>query len=148
MHSGEREASSPNGRSAYHSGGPSPDRGQSNKAQRFLRPRPSGPGYAIWRTRHECAQAVTSPLGLVGGSSPPGSRMRTDVFRSLTNSAHFAGIFAGSNAGHSVSGAAQVAIASILPPPHAHPMQLETQTRSVMRATPARSSGCSAACFA
>jgi len=31
--------------------------------------------------------------------------MRTDVFRSLTNSAHFAGIFAGSNAGRAVSAA-------------------------------------------
>src|SRR5258708_659618 len=31
--------------------------------------------------------------------------MRTDVFRSLTNSAHFAGIFAGSNGGRAVSAA-------------------------------------------
>ena len=36
---------------------------------------------------------------------PPRSPMITDVFRSLTNSSHFAGIFAGSNAGRSVSAA-------------------------------------------
>src|SRR5467141_587085 len=35
----------------------------------------------------------------------PRSSMRTDVFRSLTNSAHFAGIFAGSNGGRAVSAA-------------------------------------------
>src|SRR5580704_5621047 len=38
-------------------------------------------------------------------SAPPGSPMRTDVFRSLTNSAQFAGIFADSNVGRAVSAA-------------------------------------------
>ena len=38
-------------------------------------------------------------------SGPPRSPMRTDVSRSPTNSAYFAGIFAGSNAGRAVSAA-------------------------------------------